>query len=272
MRRYTWLLLALAGCAGPDSDPVDVAERFHAFRIVGDDRGIHGLLAEADRAAVPLDLFPAGLPPRVELKLLGWGDAPLDSASLLDRWGDTAAVRLHVVGLADDTLRLVATHHPRKLWLLELDRLRWRVAIGLAETALLDSLATAMRAPGVADDGAVQAAGSYLGAAERHPDHARPTDVDFARSTLRKAAIVDALRVDLRVAASFTGTLYVSGEVENPTSSRIATLRMMVRDVAGREEKVELWEVEAGTITPVMQLTTLRPGPLKVRLDRVQVF
>ncbi|HUG39480.1 MAG TPA: hypothetical protein VMM12_03290 [Longimicrobiales bacterium] len=272
MRRIFLSLLVLAGCAGPDSDPVDVAERFHAVRLAGDDRGIHALLTDADRATIPLEAFPAALPPRLALELLGWGAARLDSASLLSAERDTAAVLLHVAGVGQDTLRLIASHHPRRFWLFELDRLRWRVSIGVAERALLDSLATALRADADDHAAAVAHARAYVEAAERHPANARPADLAAARTMLRKDAIAGALHIELRVDDSFTGTRIVAGRVENPTRTRVGTLRLTVRDEAGGEEHVELWDIAPGTTATVSQVSRLRKGPATYRVERIRVF
>lgn len=275
MRRAFWLLVltGLTGCAGPASDPVEVAERFHALRTEGDDRGIHALLTEADRTAVPLDAFPADLPPRVALELFGWGDAPVDSASLLTTAGDTAAVVLHVGGGARDTVRLVATHDPRDLLLLELDRVRWRVSMRLAERTLVDSLAADMRAASDATVGtALERAEEYLRAAERYPALAHPADVDAAGSLLRAAAVAEALRIELRMSESIDGVPFLQGQIENPTERSVTTLRLIVRDAAGEEEEVELWDVSPGGSTAVWQLTRLREGPLTHRVDHIKVF
>lgn len=273
MKRAFWLLLVLAGCAGPDSDPVEVAERFHALRLTGDDPGIYALLTEGDRAAFPLEAFPADLPASAMLELLGWGDAAVESASLLGTRGDTASVVLQVAGGARDTLRLVAMHDPFRLWLYERDRLRWRVSMGLAEQALLDSLAILVRAaPRAMDDAAVARAEAYLDAAGRYPDMARAGDVQAAGSLLRRAAVARALVIDLRMAEALGGVPLVEGRIRNPSEREVSTLSLIVRDAAGTEEKVELWNLAAGSTTPVRQLTGLRKGPLTPRIERIQVF
>lgn len=273
MRRISWLLLLLAGCAGPDSDPVEVAERFHALQREGDDRGIHALLTESDRAAMPLEAFPGALPPGLAADLLGAPDTGLDSASLLSVDRDTAAVLMHGSGATPDTLTLVATRTPRSFLWLERERVSWRVSKRLAEWARIDSLATALRAhPEATGKAAVERANAYLRAAEPYPAMARPADMDAARSALRRASVVEALRVDLRVAESFMGTRRVSGQIENPTGRRVATLRLIVTDEAGKEERVELWDLGPRSTTPVSSLTGLRPGRLTHRLERVQVY
>ena len=273
MKRAFWLLLVLGGCAGPDSDPVDVAERFHALRVAGDDPGLYALLTDADRAAFPLAAFPADLPAGAMLELLGWGKAAVESASLLSTRGDTAAVVLQVAGGGRDTLRMVATHDPFRLWLFERDRRRWRVSMGLAERALIDSLATLVRADARATDrGAVARAEAYLEAAGRYPAMARPADIEAAASLLRRASVAGALLIELRMAEALGGVPLVEGRVRNPTERRVSTLSLMVRDAAGREEKVELWNVAPASTTPVRQLTGLRTGPLTYRIDRIQVF
>lgn len=275
MRRMHWLVLALVlgGCSGPDADPLDVATRFHALRIGGDDPGMHALLTDADRAAIPLADFPAAVPPGLALKLFGWGGAALDSASLLGGAGDTATVVLHVAGAARDTLRLLATRQPRSLLGFDMERVRWRVSVGLAERALLESLATAMREDAASpDSAAVGRAQAYLDAAERHPDAARPADLDAARAILRRAAVAEALRVELHLDQTVSGARFVAGQVQNPTGRRVATLRLIVRDAAGTEERVDLWDVPSGGTTPIWQLTRLGNGPLTHRFARIQVY
>lgn len=273
MRRAIWLLLVLTGCAGPDSDPVDVAERFHSLRLAGDDRGIQALLTDSDRAAFPLEAFPAGLPSSAVTELLGWGDAALDSAALLSTEGDTAAVLLRVAGGARDTVRLVSTHDPFRIWLFERDRLRWRVSMGLAERALVDSLATLMRRDGQSTDStAIARAEAYLDAARRYPAMARPADVHAAGSLLRMAAVGRALRIDLRMSESLRGVPFLEGRIGNPTDSRVATIRLIVREATGVEEPLELWDVAPRGSAPVRQVTRLRKRPLTHRLERIQVF
>ena len=272
MRRTFLLLLALAGCAGPDSDPVDVAQRFHASRLAGDDPGIYALLTEADRAAFPLEAFPAGLPAGAVVELLGWGDAAVDSASLLGTEGDTAHVLLEIAGGGRDTLRLVAFHDPLRVWRFERDRLRWRVSMGLAERAMVDSLGALVRADGGAmDAAAVERAEAYLAAAERFPGMASAADLEAAASVLRRATLAGALRVELRLAQALRGVPFLEGRVHNPTGKQVATLRLIVTDAGGAEEKVELWNVAPGS-TPVRQLTGLRREPLTFRFDRIQVY
>lgn len=268
------LLITLTGCSGPDGDPLRVAERFHTLRSAGQDREIHALLTEADRAAIPLEAFPVSLPLRAMQDYFSWGDTRLDSVTPLGSAGDTAAVVLHVPDAADDTVRLVAANRPlRLLGLLEIDRTRWRVHMGLAEHARMDSLAAAVRAHDEASDGSgAEQARAYLELARRLPDLAAPREEDIARSILRRAEAVRALRFDLEVGRAFTGTRFVQGEVENGGKSRVATVRLVVRDTTGREERVELWDLPGGRTIPVRQLTGLREGPLTWELERVQVF
>jgi hypothetical protein len=273
MRRTPWLLLVLMGCAGPDSDPIEVAERFHALRVAGDEYGIHALLADADRAAVPVDVFPAGLPAGAARALLGRAETLVASASLLSARGDTAAVLLPLAGGGEDTVRLVATQDPLRLLGFERSRVRWRVSVGLAERMMVDSLAALMRANASATDPAsVERAEAYLRAAERYPDMAGPADVAAAGSLLRTAAVVEALGIELRTTESLRGVPFLEGEVRNPTTTRIATLRLIVRDAAGAEEQLELWDVAPGSSMAVRQLTRLRRAPLTHRVERIQVY
>lgn len=273
MRRMFWLLLVLVGCAGPDSDPIEVAERFHALRVAGDDAGIHALLTEADRTAVPLDVFPDALPSGAARLLLGGLGTDVASAWLLSTAGDTAAVVLQDAGGGQDTLRLLATPDPLRLWRYERDRVRWRISMGLAERALLDSLAALVRADASAIDPAgVERAEAYLRAAELHPAMARSPDVADARSLLRMARVVEAVRVELGITRSIGGVPFLEGRVRNPTDTRIATLRLIVRDADGTEELLELWDVGPRSSTSVRQLTTLRRGPFTNRVERIQVY
>jgi hypothetical protein len=273
VRARFWPLLLLAACGAPDSDPVRAAERFHERRIAGDDAAVHALLTAPDQAVVPMDVFPGALPPRLARKVAGAGRGPLDSASLLRGDGDTATVVLHLAGEPPDTLRLHAAREPGRLWRLERERVHWRVALGVAEQARLDSLAAAVRSrDGAVDEDAVEKARAYLAAAERHPGMARSADLDAARSTLRRAEGVAALRIDLRVVDTFTGSRFIEGRVANPAGTPISTLTLVVRDAAGAEEPVEVWNLAAGGTTSVRQITRLRPGPLTHRFDRIQVF
>jgi len=274
MRRTFWLLLVLAGCAGPDSDPIEVAERFHALRVAGDDRGIHALLTEGDRVAVPLDVFPDGLPSGAARLLLGRLDpGGTSSASLLSAEGDTAAVLLSGAEGNQDTLRLVATADPFKLWRYERDRVRWRISLGLAERALLDSLAALVHVDASPTDPvAIERAETYLRSAELYPELARPTDVAAAGSLLRAATVVEELEVELHMTRSIGGVPFLEGRVRNPTDARIATVRLIVRDAGGAEEQIELWDVGPRSSTSIRQLTELRRTPLTSRVDRIQMY
>jgi hypothetical protein len=274
MRARLWPLLVVAACAGPDSDPVKLAERFHERRLAGDDAAVHALLTTADRAAAPLDVFPDALPRRLARGGTTAAHAALESAALVRREGDTAIVALHLAGAPADTVRLVATHDPRRIGPFERARVRWQVALGVAEHALVDSLAAAVRATdGALDDGAVARARTFLAAAERHPGMARPADLDAARSTLRRAEGVAALRVELRVVEAFTGSSrFIEGRVANPTATPLSTLTLVVRDTGGGEDLVELWNLAAGSTTAVRQMTRLRPGPLTHHPHRAQIF
>lgn len=273
MRRTFWLLLLLAGCAGPDADPVDVAERFHDARLAGDDGEIHALLTDADRRAVPLGSFPAQLPSDVMLELLGWRDAEADSAALVGTLGDTATVVLYVEGGQRDTLRLVATHEADKLLFMDRDRVTWRVSMRLAERTMLDSLAAGVRArAGATDSVALAAAETYLRAAETYPALSSAADVDAAQALLRTAEVARALEVELHMARSIQGVPFVEGRIANPSGTRINTLRLVVRDADGREDPLELWDIAPGGSAPVWRLTQLRRGPLTYRVDRIQVF
>jgi hypothetical protein len=274
LRARLWPLLVVAACAGPDSDPVKLAERFHERRLAGDDATVHALLTAADRAAAPLDAFPGALPQRLARRVTAAGHAALESASLVRREGDTAIVVLHLAGAPSDTVRLVATHDPRGIGPFERTRVRWQVALGVAEHALVDSLAAAVRAAdGAVDVGAVEQARTFLAAAERHPGMARPADLDAARSTLRRAEGVAALRVELRVVEAFTGSSrFIEGRVANPTAMPISTLTLVVRDAGGGEDLVELWNLAGGGVAQVRQITRLRPGSLTHRPHRAQIF
>lgn len=273
MRRISLLLLVLMGCAGSDGDPVEVAERFQARLLDRDDAAAHALLTGTDRTVVPLDAFPDALPRGVALTVFAWGESRLDSASLVRREHDTAAVALKLANGTRDTLRLRATHDPITLWRFELDRVRWRVSLGLAERALLDSLATVMHANAdVSDIAGAEQAKAYLRVADRYPAQARLSDRATARSLVRSVAVAEALGIDLRVTESFTGATVIDGRIENPSGARIRTLRLIVRDEAGEEETVELWEIEPGSTTPVRRATRLRPGAVTHRVERIQVF
>lgn len=274
MRRTLWLLLVvvMAGC-GPDRDPIDVAERFHEYRVEEDDPALYALLTGADRAALPLEAFPTGLPTAVMSDVMGWGNAPVESAVLLKAGNDTAAVLLNIAGGQQDTVWLEATHDPIELALFEIDRVRWRVSLGLAELAVLDSLATVMREDARPSDPATKArAEAYLAAAARHPQQARPSDVDAAQSLVRMATVADALQVRLRLSRSISGVPFVEGQVENPTQRRINTLVIAVTDATGTEEEFEVWDIAPGNATQVRWISSLQRGPLTHQVASLQVF
>ncbi|MEJ2502850.1 MAG: hypothetical protein P8177_05965 [Gemmatimonadota bacterium] len=271
MRALWCVMLVLVGCAGADSSPVDVAERFHAGRAADDDAAVFALITPSDRAAMPMDSFPAGLPSGLTETLLGWSGVALDSATLADETGDTARVLLHTRAGPPDTVVLVATREPRGIPLLDLERVTWRVSLRVAERARLDSLAAAMRVDRLTHDEAVARAEAFGAAAEASPGLARSADVEAARTTLRRARVAAALGIDLRVAESFMGTRFIQGRVRNPTDGRIATLRLHVRDAGGEEQWVDLWNVAAGG-TDVRELTHLRPGPVSVRLEEIRLY
>lgn len=275
MRRSLWLLLlvpVMAGC-GPDSDPIDVAERFHELRVDEDDAAVYALLTAADRAALPLESFPTGLPSAVMADVMGWGRAPVESATLLRAERDTAAVLLNIAGGQQDTVWLRATHDPFGIGPFEIDRVRWSVSMGLEELALLDSLATVMRAdPRPSDPATEERARAYLEAATRHPQQARPADVDAAQSLVRMAAVADALEVRLRLSRAISGVPFVEGQVENPTQRRISTLVIAVTDATGAEEEFEVWDIAPGDATQVRWISSLQRGPLTHQVASLQVF
>lgn len=272
MRKLSWLLLLVAGCAGPDADPIEVAERFHAARSAGDAAAVHALLAPPDRAALPASELAVELPAGLALEILGGPRTGLDSASLVAAGRDSAVVVLHTSG-PPDTLRLRATRERRGVWTLRRERVRWRVSMGLAEWARIDSLAALLdpeAEPG--DSLAVSRAGAYLALAGRHPRMARPADLDEARAIVQRATVAEALRVELRVQESFMGSRFVRGRIENPSDRRVATLRLRLRDTAGAEEELEVWDIPPRESTPVERMTRLRPGELTPSLERIQVY
>lgn len=276
MRRttlFTLMIPVLAAC-GSDPGPAEVAQQFHTLRVDGNDRAVYAMLTDADRAAVPAEAFPTELPTPLMLELLGWGDAGLDSAAVLDTRADTARVILQVEGGERDTVRLVASRRSEKvLWLIDRERVDWRVSLRLAEWAVLDSLATALRADaGATDSAAVARAEAYLDVAGRLPSLARATDLDAARSTVRAAAVAEALEIELRRAEAVSGTPFVDGHVANLSERRINTLRLVVADAAGREEVLELWDIPAGGRAPIWRITRLGRGPLTYRVDAIRIF
>lgn len=275
MRRTLWLLLAVpvvAAC-GPDSDPIDIAERFHEYRAEEDDPAVYALLTEADRAALPLEAFPAGLPSAVMAEVLGWGQAPVESSTLLQAESDSAAVLLTIAGGQQDTVWLRATHDPIGLGPFEIDRVRWRVSLGLAELAMLDSLAAVMREDARPSDPAMrERAEAYLAAAAHHPQQARPTDMDAAQSLVRVATVADALRVRLRLSRSISGVPFVEGRVENPSKRRINTLVLAITDATGSEEEFEVWDIAPGDATQVRWISRLQRGPLTHEVASLHVF
>lgn len=267
-------LLALAACAGPDSDPVKVAEEFHENRVEADDREMYALLTEADRAAVPFESFPGKLPTPVMLNMLGFDDAPLDSANLVDTVEDTAHVALFMANGEQDTLQLVATREPREiLWVIPAERVTWRVSMRLAELARIDSLATFIRTEARATDStAVAAAEAYLRGAQQHPALGRPADIDAARGLLRAAEVANALQIEVRRATANSGVPFIQGQIENPTDERINTISLVVRDATGAEEEFELWDIPPGGSTPIWRITRLERPPLTYRIQQIRVF
>ncbi|MDX1673850.1 MAG: hypothetical protein R3314_03515 [Longimicrobiales bacterium] len=274
MRRTLWLIVALAACAGPDSDPVHVAEEFHSLRVAGDDRGLYALLTEGDRAAVPFASFPTELPTPVMLDLLGWGDATVDSTALVDMTADTARVALHMASGEADTVRLTARREPRKiLGLFDRERVTWRVSMRLAELEKIDSLVAYIRSEARATDStAVEAAERYLMAAEQFPELVRPADLDAANALIRAAEVAEALDIQLRLATANSGVPFVEGRVTNPSGQRINTLEIVVRDATGAEETFELWDIPPNGSVPVWRITRLERGPLSHRVDAIRVF
>lgn len=113
---------------------------------------------------------------------------------------------------------------------------------------------------------------AYLRTAALYPEMARPADMAAAGSLLRTATVVGALRVELGITRSIQGAPFVEGRVRNPIDTHIATVRLIVRDAAGTEEQLELWDVGPRSSTPVRQLTELRRTPLTNRVERIQVY
>lgn len=275
MRRTYLLVLAVALAAcGSDPGPAEVAAEFHALRVAGDDRAVYAMLTDADRSAIAPEAFPTELPTPLMLELLGWGDARLDTAALLDAGGDTARVALRMEGGEVDTLRLVASRSTETVaWLFDRDRVEWRVSMQLDAWARLDSLAAAMDGEaGAMDSTAVARAADYLAAVERLPELARPTDVDAARSLLQAAAVARGLDIELRRAEAVSGTPFIEGHVTNPSERRINTLRLLVRDAAGDEESVELWDIAPGGRVSVWRITRLGHGPLAHEVAAIRIF
>ena len=272
MRALTCLVVVLAGCAGPEANPVKVAERFHALRADGDDRGMHEMFTEADRAAMPLASFPSELPRRLTNEILGWSGVPLDSSRLIEEAGDTARVVLFAGAVAPDTVRLVATRRPSRIPLLDLEKVSWKVSLRVAERGRLDSLAAALHMDGLRHEELVARARAYAAVADSYPELAQPGDVRVARTALRRDEVARSLGVELRVAESFMGTHYIQGRVRNPTRSRVAILRLRVKDAGGEEQRVDLWDVAAAGATTVREFTQLRPGPVTYSLERIQLY
>ncbi|MEJ2218497.1 MAG: hypothetical protein P8099_18025 [Gemmatimonadota bacterium] len=289
------VVLLAAGCGASNHDPVSVATRYMTGIVVGDAGHAYRFLSTSDRASADSARFEQlAFDSDIGLDRLA---TTVDSARLLESSGDSAAVGVFTTGpdvdavrrgaasAADpprrvfvDTVRMVREPEPKHWYSPVLSLVRkpgvWRVWLGLKQRARIEQLATPLR--GARDDVPIsdlaRYAHAYLAAAEQTPTLAQPADLDRARDALRTAAVADSLQFRLRVNDSAPGARYLSGVVANPTSMRVGIVHLLITDVRGAQEQVEVWGVDAGGSTQVGQPTHLRAGPLEITVNTLDLM
>jgi len=288
------VLLAVA-CGGVSHDPAAVATRYMQGIVAGDAGRAFAYLSTSDRMGVDSARFrDMAFDSDIGLDRL---DTTVDSARVLTSAGDGAvvvvfttgpdveAVRRSAVPATDpprrtftDTLRLVREPEPQHWYSPAVALLRqpgvWRVSAGLVQRQRLERLAGPLR---TAPEGTPIArlatyARAYMDAADQTPELAQPTDLDRARSALLAAAVADSLRFRLHVDDSAPGARYLAGLVENPTSTRVGILHLVITDQAGGQESIQVWGVAPAGSARVAQPTHLHAGPLRIAVNTLDVM
>jgi hypothetical protein len=296
--RSSWFVLVVflaAGCGASNHDPMSVATRYMTGIVAGQAGRAYAFLSIPDRTSVDSARFEEiAFDSDVGLDRLA---TTVDSAVVLSRAGDSAVVGVFTTGpdvdavrrgtasatnpprkVFVDTVRLVREAEPRHWYSTPLALVRkpgvWRVWLGLARRERMERLATTLRVAReetpIAD--LVSYAHAYLAAAEKTPNLAQPADLDRAREALRAAAVADSLQFRLHIDDRAPGTHYLTGAVENPTVTRVGILRLVITDVSGSREQVEIWGVNARGSTLVGQPTRLRAGPLEIDVSSLDVM
>lgn len=289
------LVLLAAGCGASNHDPVSVATRYMTGIVKGDAGRAYALLSTSDRASADSTHFE---------QLAFDGDigpdrlaTTVDSARLLGSFGDSADVGVFTTGpdvdavqrgaasavdpprrVYVDTVRLVREAEPKRWFSPVVALVRkpgiWRVALGLQQRARIEQLATPLRGgpDQVPLSDLTSYAHAYLAVAEQTPALAQPADLDRAREALRASAVADSLRFRLRVDDSAPGVRYLSGVVDNPTTTRVGIVHLVITDVRGAQEQIQVWGVDPRGSTQVGQPTHLRAGPLEIAVNTLDLM
>lgn len=296
--RSSWpilFVLLAAGCGASNRDPSSVASRYMAGIVAGDANRAYAFLSTSDRASADSVRFEKiAFDSDIGLDRLA---TTVDSTRTLARAGDSAVVQVFTTGPDVEAVRrgtASATHPPRKVFVDTVRLIRepearhwytaplsllrkpgiWRVSLGLARRERIERLAAPLR---VAREETpitdlASYAHAYLAVARESPTLAQPADMDRARGALRAAAVADSLQFRLHVDDRAPGTRYLTGEVENPTHTRVGILHLLITDVAGKQEQIEIWGVNAHGSTLVGQPTGLRAGPLEIAVSTLDVL
>jgi hypothetical protein len=296
--RSSWPVLAvlfIAGCGASNHDPTSVATRYMAGIVKGDAGHAYAFLSTPDRTSVDSARFEEiAFDSDIGLDRLA---TTVDSAHVLVTGGDSALVGVFTTGpdveavrrgaasainpprkVFVDTVRLVREPEQKHWYSAPLALVRkpgiWRVWLGLARRERIERLAAPLRVAReetpISDLAGY--AHAYLAIAEKTPSLAQPADLDRAREALRAAAVADSLRFRLHVDDRAPGTRYLAGAVQNPTGTRVGILHLVVTDVAGARERIEVWGVNARGSTLVGQPTHLRAGPLEIAVNTLDVM
>jgi len=296
--RSSWPILILflaAGCGTSDRDPASVATRYMTGIVAGNADVAYAFLSTPDRNSVDNARFEeVAFDSDIGLDRLA---TTVDSARVLVKGGDSAVVRVFTTGpdveavrrgaasatnpprkVFVDTVRLVQEPEERHWYSAPLALVRqpgvWRVWLGLQRRERIERLAAPLR---IAREETpitdlASYAHAYLAIAEKSPALAQPADLDRARGALRAAAVADSLHFRLRVDDSAPGARYLVGIVENPTRTRVGILHVVLTDVTGAREQIEIWGVAAAGSTKVAQPTRLRAGPLEIAVSTLDVM
>lgn len=296
--RSSWPILVMVlalGCGPSNRDPASVATRYMTGIVAGDASRAYPYLSTSDRTSADTARFEQiAFDSDIGLDRLA---TTVDSAHVLVVSGDSAVVRVFTTGPDVEAVRrgaASATNPPRKVFMDTVRLVRepeqkhwysaplalfrepgvWRVWLGLARRQRIERLAAPLRLAReetpISD--LASYAHAYLTVAEKSPALAQPADLDRARGALRAAAVADSLRFRLRVDDSAPGARYLTGVVENPTRIRVGILHLVITDVAGAQEHIEIWGVDAGGSTRVGQPTRLRAGSLEIAVSTLDVM